>query len=239
MFSIVRAQVRNFVRMPSLPGAKPVTSPPAALLSKAKPARLYKLFGKRCLDITLVLISAPVVLPVILFCALMVARDGAAPFYTQDRVGRNGRIYTMWKLRSMVPNAKAHLEAHLQANPDARREWDRKQKLAQDPRVTQVGHFLRKTSLDELPQLWNVLRGNMSLVGPRPMMPEQKPCYPGTDYYALLPGITGSWQVSARNETTFADRARFDSDYYRTLSLMNDIKLIAATLRVVLRGTGC
>ena len=154
------------------------------------------------------------------------------------RVGRHGRIYTIWKLRSMTRDADQALEAHLAANPEARVEWDRTQKLKNDPRITKLGRVLRKSSLDELPQLFNVLRGDMSLVGPRPMMPEQQALYPGTAYYKLRPGITGMWQVSKRNESTFADRARFDTQYDRRLSLLTDIKLLLATVRVVLRGTG-
>lgn len=239
MFAIVRAQSRSQLPSSSLSGAGATEKNIDPIFVHSKTARLYRGFGKRLLDITLVLIAAPVVLPVVLLCALMVSRDGGQPFYSQERVGRNGRIYTMWKLRSMVPNAKARLEAYLEANPEARDEWDSKQKLAKDPRITRVGRLLRKTSLDELPQLWNVLRGDMSLVGPRPMMPEQKKCYPGVDYYDLLPGITGSWQVSARNESTFAERAFFDTDYKRKLSLKEDVRILSATVRVVLRATGC
>lgn len=241
MFSTVRAHSRNSGNAPAFPDT------PSTIVGDLNPlmpdgirrARLYRKFGKRLFDIVLVLLAVPVVLPVVLLGALLVARDGHNPFYSQERVGRGGRVYTMWKLRSMVPNAKAHLETYLKDNPEARAEWDSKQKLSKDPRITTVGRILRKTSMDELPQLWNVLIGDMSLVGPRPMMPEQKPLYPGRDYYALLPGITGTWQVSTRNESTFIDRARFDSDYRYKLSFSEDLRLLAATVRVVLRGTGC
>lgn len=199
---------------------------------------IYGLFGKRVLDILLVLMAAPIVLPVVMILSLMVALDGGKPFYTQARVGRGGKTFTLWKLRSMVHNADKKLDAYLEKHPEARAEWDEKQKLDNDPRITRFGQLIRKTSLDELPQFWNVLTGDMSLVGPRPMMPEQKEQYPGQDYYALRPGITGSWQVSARNESTFADRARYDSSYRRALSLKTDVRLLAATVRVVLRATG-
>lgn len=200
--------------------------------------RIYSAFGKRLLDITLVLLAAPVVLPIVAILSLLVALDGGKPFYTQARVGRGGKTFTLWKMRSMVHNADQKLEAYLEKNPEARAEWDEKQKLDNDPRITRFGHLIRKTSLDELPQFLNVLTGDMSLVGPRPMMPDQKQYYPGQDYYALRPGITGSWQVSARNESSFADRSRFDASYRQDLSLKTDLRLMVATVRVVLRATG-
>lgn len=198
----------------------------------------YRKFGKRFLDVTLCLLSAPFALLLIGMLALLVARNGGQPFYRQDRVGQDGRLYQMWKLRSMVPNAKEKLEAHLAQNAAARAEWNKDQKLKSDPRVTPIGALLRRASLDELPQLWNVFKGDMSLVGPRPMMPEQQNLYPGRDYYDLRPGITGSWQVSDRNESSFAERATFDTAYNRKISLGEDIRILAATVRVVLKATG-
>jgi exopolysaccharide production protein ExoY len=144
----------------------------------------------------------------------------------------------MWKLRSMVCDADARMEDYLASNPDARLEWDSTQKLKADPRITKVGKFLRKCSLDELPQLWNVLLGDMSLVGPRPMMINQQQMYPGMAYYALRPGITGYWQTAGRNRTTFEARAEFDDAYEAELSLMTDVKVLAATVAVVVNGTG-
>ena len=160
------------------------------------------------------------------------APTAAGRFYRQARVGRGGRIYRIWKLRSMVMNADQKLEAHLAADPAARAEWDETQKLKRDPRITRFGRLIRKSSLDELPQLWNVLIGDMSLVGPRPMMPDQRALYPGRAYYALRPGITGPWQVSERNATSFADRARFDDKYHdRDLSLATDVRLLRPTVK--------
>lgn len=199
---------------------------------------LYRTVFKRVFDVVAVLLSSIVVLPVILILSLLVALDGASPFYWNDRVGRGGRTFRMLKLRTMVPNADRMLEAYLSKNAEARLEWNATQKLKSDPRITRVGRLLRKTSLDELPQLWNVLIGDMSLVGPRPMMPSQRPLYSGTAYYALRPGITGPWQVSLRNESEFSQRVKFDTDYYTDLSLLTDVKLLLETVRVVIRGTG-
>nr|WP_040611064.1 sugar transferase [Oceaniovalibus guishaninsula] len=200
---------------------------------------LYREGVKRAFDILAIVLALPLILPLIALLALLVALDGGHPFYSQDRIGRGGRIYRIWKLRTMIRDADAHLERHLDANPPLRREWDSKQKLTDDPRITRMGRILRKTSMDELPQLFNVLVGQMSLVGPRPMMVSQKALYPGTDYYDLRPGITGLWQISDRNRSTFAARAEFDLHYNRDLSLWTDLKILAATVRVVLRGTGC
>ncbi|MCV2881841.1 sugar transferase [Actibacterium sp. XHP0104] len=201
---------------------------------------VYRNRVKRVIDVALVLMAAPFVVPVVALLALAVfLRVGGNPFYTQKRVGRHGETFTMWKLSSMVKNADELLEGYLDRNPEARKEWNEKQKLCNDPRITGIGAVLRKTSLDELPQLWNVLRGDMSLVGPRPMMPSQCALYPGFAYYALRPGLTGFWQISDRNQTSFAARAEFDSHYYETVSFKTDVSVLAATVGVVIRGTGC
>ena len=200
--------------------------------------RTYRHGLKRLIDVCVIVLTAPVTVPLIFLLALLIALHGHSPFYSQSRVGRGGRVYTMWKLRSMVHDADAALEAHLAADPVLRAEWDLTQKLKNDPRITRFGRILRKSSVDELPQLWNVFRGEMSLVGPRPMMPSQCSLYPGQAYYRLRPGITGKWQVSARNESSFAERAGFDADYDSEISLRTDMALLWATVRVVLRGTG-
>jgi exopolysaccharide production protein ExoY len=205
------------------------------------PSGFYRRYFKRGLDGLAVLLAAPIVLPLILILGLLIRRDGGPVFFCQDRVGRHGRVFRLWKLRSMQVDAERRLEAHLAADPAARAEWDETQKLKVDPRITPIGRLLRKTSLDELPQLWNVFRGDMSLVGPRPMLPHQEPLYPGTGlraYYSLRPGLTGFWQISARNETAFAARAVHDVLYARRLSLLTDFLVLVATVRVVLRGTG-
>jgi exopolysaccharide production protein ExoY len=198
----------------------------------------YKRYAKRVLDVVAVLLAAPLALVLIAVLAVWVRRDGGPAFYSQDRIGQDGRVFRFWKLRSMVVDAEARLAAHLAADPGARSEWAKHQKLSNDPRVTPFGQLLRKTSLDELPQLWNVLRGDMSLVGPRPMMPEQRGLYPGEAYFALRPGLTGFWQIRGRNNVSFADRALYDTLYAERLSLLTDVMVLLVTVFVVLRGTG-
>lgn len=204
----------------------------------ANSSGFYRNGPKRVLESLLVLLSAPIVVPFIALLALVVSLDGARPFYVQKRVGKNGRVFRMWKLRSMVPGAEAKLRDYLATSPAARAEWNATQKLKNDPRVTRIGRFLRRASIDELPQLWNVLNGSMSLVGPRPMMLEQQAFYHGTSYYNLRPGITGLWQVSDRNEGEFVGRVKYDDLYDRDLSFKTDASIIARTFGVVLRCTG-
>jgi exopolysaccharide production protein ExoY len=214
------------------------TQLPRAVLAPGAVDGNYRRWGKRLFDLAIVaMASLPVMLTVALL-ALIVARDGSNPFYVQARVGRNGRTFRMWKMRTMVVRADEALESYLDANPAARTEWDRHQKLVNDPRVTPVGRFLRMTSIDELPQLWNVLKGDMSIVGPRPIMPSQSILYPGTEYYAMRPGVTGFWQVSERNETSFYERADYDRRYHRAMSFMTDLRVILQTVKVVFRATG-
>jgi exopolysaccharide production protein ExoY len=193
---------------------------------------------KRLMDVAFVIITLPISVPLIATLALCIRLEGGHAFFSQSRVGRDGKLFSFWKLRTMVPNADQRLEAYLANNPEARAEWDLTQKLKDDPRITRLGRFLRKSSADELPQLWNVLRGDMSLVGPRPMLPEQRPLYSGVEYFNLRPGMTGFWQISDRNECSFANRALFDAQYAKSMSLFVDIAILFRTIGVVVRGTG-
>lgn len=200
---------------------------------------LYRAGIKRGLDALLILLSLPFTVPVIGLCAIALWIEGGSPFYTQPRLGRDGKTFRIFKLRSMVQNADEVLESYLAKDPAMRREWDELQKLRNDPRITPIGALIRATSIDELPQLFNVLKGDMSLVGPRPMMPEQLPLYGDmTDYNAVRPGITGLWQVSARNENGFSHRNGIDATYNRNLTFWNDLKIIFKTVGVVCRRTG-
>ena len=151
---------------------------------------------------------------------------------------RRGRVFNILKLRTMQPDADARLLDHLAADPTALSEWSAHQKLKCDPRITRFGALLRKTSFDELPQVFNILRGDMSLVGPRPMMVNQVRLYSGKAYFRLRPGLTGFWQGSDRNESEFDGRTRHDENYARSISLWTDIRVILLTVGVVISGTG-
>lgn len=200
----------------------------------------YRNGGKRVLETLLVVLSLPLFLPIVILCAIALWFEGGNPFYRQERLGQDGKRFSILKLRTMVRNADAVLEEYLESDPEMRREWDEKQKLINDPRVTRVGTLLRSSSVDELPQLWNVLTGEMSLIGPRPMMPEQLPMYGDpSHYYALRPGITGLWQVSACNENRFSFRNEVDATYNKSMSVTGDIAIIFKTVGVMLRRTGC
>ena len=220
--------------------ASPVTRPdwrPA--VPETTPHRTYRDHGKRILDITLVLLGLPLVLPLTGLLAFALWLEGGQPFYRQERIGRGGQRFSIIKLRTMVRDADRMLHALLAADPALRQEWMETQKLKKDPRITRIGAILRKTSLDELPQLWNVLKGEMSLVGPRPMLPDQMPLYGDPDpYLALRPGITGVWQVSARNEKNFAYRNEMDSVYNAGLRLGLDLAILWKTVGVMVRRTG-
>lgn len=204
-------------------------------------SRYYARVFKRPLDICLAFLLLPVCAPLLLITYVLVRLDGGPGFFRQPRIGRNGRVFYCWKLRTMVMDAERVLIELCERDPAVAAEWHANQKLAKDPRITRFGKFLRASSLDELPQIWNVLIGDMSVVGPRPFLVSQETMYRnggGTAYFHMRPGITGPWQVSGRGETTFVERVRFDHDYWSTISLRRDLSLILKTARVVLTRTG-
>lgn len=216
---------------------------PLSLSQATAPARprtgFYARHGKRALDLVLGSLALVLAAPVLAVLALALWVESGNPFFFQQRLGQNGRIFRMWKLRTMVPDAERKLADCLAADPALRREWALTQKLKRDPRITPLGRLIRMTSLDELPQIVNVLKGDMSLVGPRPMLPEQLPMYLHPEaYLTLRPGITGLWQVTARNEEAFALRAILDRDYLEGLSLAQDLRIIGATFGAVVQATG-
>ncbi len=203
--------------------------------------RFYAARGKRLVDIVLSLVLLILLSPVLLVVMLLVARDGAAPIYVQHRTGRRGQDFECLKFRSMVPDADAMLHRLLAQDPAAAAEWRRTQKLENDPRVTRIGRFLRATSLDELPQLWNVLRGDMSLVGPRPVTEEELARYGAAvdTVLSVRPGMTGLWQVTGRGlGVSYADRVKMDLRYARGMTFMRDLSILFKTASVVVRGTG-
>ncbi len=197
-------------------------------------------FVKRAFDIIGALGIITMLLPALALLIFMVARDGGQPIYGHERVGFKGRKFKCLKFRSMVLNSQEVLQQVLENDPAARAEWDKDFKLKNDPRITRIGHFIRKTSLDELPQLWNVVRGDMSLVGPRPVIEDELARYADdADYYLMAkPGMTGLWQVSGRNDVDYETRVYFDSWYVKNWSLWNDIAILCKTVGVVFRRDG-
>lgn len=196
---------------------------------------LKRLFDLLAASSLLLLLS-----PVFAYIGWKVSRDGGSPFYGHVRVGQNGRRFKCYKFRSMILNSQAVLQKLLDTDPAARAEWDKDFKLKNDPRITPIGHFIRKTSLDELPQLWNVLKGDMSLVGPRPVVEAELERYAeDVDYYLMAkPGITGLWQVSGRNDIDYSTRVYLDSWYVKNWSLWYDIAILFKTVGVVFRREG-
>jgi len=178
--------------------------------------------------------------PLLLLLALAVASDGGPALFGHRRVGAGGRPFKCWKFRSMVVDAEAALARTLANDPEARREWQRDFKLRRDPRVTRLGRFLRKSSLDELPQLFSVITGKMSLIGPRPIVADEVERYGAgfADYTACRPGITGLWQVSGRNDIDYAERVAIDRRYLRSWSFAGDMAILVRTVGVVLRRNG-
>ena len=202
--------------------------------------RRNRLF-KRIFDITATVIGGILILPVIAIVAILIYLDSPGPIvFGHKRVGQGGKEFPCYKFRSMVPNAQEALEIYLKENPEAREEWERDFKLKDDPRVTKIGKFLRKTSLDELPQLWNVLIGDMSLVGPRPIVRAEVEKYGEyiNDFYLVPPGITGVWQVSGRNDTTYEERVLMDSWYVHNWSVWIDIVYLVKTVFAVIKSKG-
>ncbi|MFN4281338.1 MAG: sugar transferase [Alphaproteobacteria bacterium] len=201
---------------------------PAASRSK----RLFDFIGALAMLIALS--------PIMLALAFMVRRDGGPAIFGHRRIGSNGETFHCLKFRSMCVDAERRLQEHLAANPEARAEWERDFKLRDDPRVTPLGQFLRRTSLDELPQLINVIRGEMSLVGPRPIVADEVQRY-GERFVAYRncrPGITGLWQVSGRNDVSYRARVRLDSFYAARWSFAKDVFILVRTVGVVFRRSG-
>lgn len=195
---------------------------------------------KRAFDLTLAILILPAIAPTILVLSILTKRDGGPGFFGHVRVGQNDKDFRCWKIRTMVVDSAKVLEEHLSTNPDAAAEWERDFKLKDDPRVTRLGRFLRETSLDELPQIWNVLRGEMSFVGPRPVTRVEMEKYRGFEqgYLSCKPGITGMWQVSGRNDVDYDERVRMDAEYAENRSLLGDALIVAKTAGAVMNRTG-
>ena len=196
---------------------------------------------KRIFDLVCTICGGLLILPIIAIVALLVAIDNKGNvIFAHRRIGKDGKEFPCYKFQSMVPNAQEILQDYLAKNPEARKEWEESFKLTNDPRVTKLGGFLRKTSLDELPQLWNVIKGDMSLVGPRPIVKKESERYGEyfREYAMVLPGITGMWQASGRSDTTYEERVAMDTWYVRNWSVWLDIMYLAKTFTAVIFGKG-
>lgn len=203
-------------------------------------AGVVRRVAKRIFDVVVASLLIVLLLPLFLVIAVVVRRDGGAVLYGHVRIGRDGVPFNCLKFRSMVANADAVLEELLKRDPVARAEWEREFKLKNDVRITAIGRLLRKTSMDELPQLFNVVKGEMSLVGPRPIVREELLRYGDNASYYLMtkPGMTGLWQVSGRNDVDYSTRVLLDVAYVKELSLRRDLWILFRTVGVVFRGSG-
>jgi Undecaprenyl-phosphate galactose phosphotransferase WbaP len=201
----------------------------------------WNLWIKRFTDLAIVIFGGIVILPFLLIIALLVQLSSPGPvLYGHKRLGRNGKYFTAYKFRSMVMDSQERLQKLFESNPEIKKEWDKNHKLQNDPRVTAIGRFLRRTSLDEFPQLLNILKGEMSLVGPRPIVDEEVSRY-GEDFnwiFSVRPGLTGMWQVSGRSETDYAVRVLYDTYYLQSWSVWLDVWILFMTFGAVLRGKG-
>lgn len=209
---------------------------------KSKIKRKFERIVKRTVDIFggIFGIIALIPLTLIIWIANLISGDRGPLFYSQERIGKNGKKFKMYKFRSMVVGADEKLKEYLEENEEARLEYKKYKKMKNDPRVTKIGNFIRKTSLDEFPQFINVLKGDMSLVGPRPYLEREKDDM--TYFYKYIvsckPGVTGLWQVSGRSECTFDERMRLDMEYFRQNGLRIDGKILKKTVKNIVKREG-
>jgi exopolysaccharide production protein ExoY len=208
-------------------------------LRRGKHARKTDIW-KRTLDLVVAVTVLALFLPLLTLLILAICMDGGQPFFGHRRIGRFGREFRCWKLRTMATDAEQRIAELLSRDEAARQEWARDHKLRKDPRVTPLGRFLRASSLDELPQMVNVIRGEMSLVGPRPIVAAEIPRYGARfrHYTQVLPGVTGLWQISGRNNTTYRRRIAIDTFYSKRRTLSMDLWILAHTLPAVLKSKG-
>ena len=249
LISKIQPHVKNISFVPDLIGT-PMSSADLSILFSEKIlmlnlrnnlSRPYNRAFKRIFDLTLTIVGGTLILLPLLGIAIAVAiQNRGQVIFAHQRVGAAGKKFPCYKFQTMVPDAEEKLKKYLAENPEAKREWDETFKLTNDPRVTWLGSWLRRTSLDELPQLWNVIRGEMSLVGPRPIVQAEVPRYGKNirEYYMVLPGITGMWQVSGRSDTTYPERVAMDTWYVRNWSVWIDIMYLFKTVKAVLQSRG-
>jgi Undecaprenyl-phosphate galactose phosphotransferase WbaP len=193
------------------------------------------------MDLTIVIIGGIIILPFLLFIALLVKLSSPGKvLYGHKRIGKNGKYFAAYKFRSMVTNSGEVLQKMLESDPEIKKEWETNFKLRNDPRITTIGRFLRRTSFDEFPQLINILKGEMSLVGPRPITDAEVTKY-GEDYsriFSVKPGLTGLWQVSGRSDANYEDRVSYDTYYLQSWSVWLDLWVLLKTFGAVIKGRG-
>ena len=249
LISQVQPHVRNISFVPDLLGTQMMgaevnvffTEAMLMLKIKNQLARRRNRVIKRAFDLLFTICGGLCILPFLLVIAVMVAVDNKGNvIFVHRRIGRDGKEFKCYKFQTMIPNAQEALEKYLAENPAARKEWEESFKLTDDPRVTKLGNILRKTSLDEMPQLWNVIRGDMSLVGPRPIVAKEIERYGEyfREYAMVTPGITGMWQASGRSDTTYEERVEMDTWYVRNWSVWIDLMYLFKTVKIVFTGKG-
>lgn len=249
LISQVQPHVRNISFVPDLLGTQMMgaevnvffTEAMLMLKIKNQLARRRNRVIKRAFDLLFTICGGLCILPFLLVIAVMVAVDNKGNvIFAHRRVGRDGKEFKCYKFQTMIPNAQEALEKYLAENPEARKEWEESFKLTDDPRVTKLGSILRKTSLDEMPQLWNVIKGDMSLVGPRPIVAKEIERYGEyfREYAMVPPGITGMWQASGRSDTTYEERVEMDTWYVRNWSVWIDLMYLFKTVKIVFTGKG-
>lgn len=235
------SEMRGHIHSPSLLIPLFSNPPVSGEATQRTKARQHDLDLTRCFDILIAALAILVFLPVLILAAIAIKASAPGPvLFVQQRVGRDGKLFPCFKFRSMVVNSSDVLKALLESSPEARAEWERDQKLRTDPRITPVGAVLRKSSLDELPQLFNILAGHMSVVGPRPIV-EAEICRYGRRfdaYCSVRPGLTGLWQVSGRNEVSYDARVRLDALYALRKSTLYDVSICLRTIPAVLASRG-
>ena len=249
LISQVQPHVRNISFVPDLLGTQMMgaevnvffTEAMLMLKIKNQLARRRNRVIKRAFDLLFTICGGLCILPFLLIIAVMVAVDNKGNIiFAHRRIGREGKEFKCYKFQTMIPNAQEALEKYLAENPEARKEWEESFKLTDDPRVTKLGSILRKTSLDEMPQLWNVIKGDMSLVGPRPIVAKEIERYGEyfKEYAMVPPGITGMWQASGRSDTTYEERVEMDTWYVRNWSVWIDLMYLFKTVKIVFTGKG-
>lgn len=233
--------IRDTVLVPEGHGAVDTTLTAQSAIDRLHGGHaLYRRFGKRAFDIVFALASLPILLPLLAVMYFIVRRDGGPFLFSHPRIGRDGKEYGCLKIRTMVTDAHERLQQIIASDPQLAEEWHKNFKLRDDPRVTKLGRVLRATSFDELPQVFNILKGDMSVVGPRPITEVELDLYGDArmHYESVRPGLTGPWQITGRRQNDFDSRAALDSEYVSRLSLGRDLAIILKTIPEVLNGHG-